>query len=96
MMRQGAFFKALKAFNKCVEIDPEKLDAQLKLSEILFEIKSFEKAYEKVGLVLKKEPENINAQLLKAKIIIKDSKENCVDQGEKILQNLIIDENSTC
>lgn len=56
--------QAFQAFRKSTDLDPKILDPQLKLGELYLLSKRFDKAGEKVTLVLKDEPNHVEAHLL--------------------------------
>ena len=60
---------------RTLELDPSMMEARIKIGKIDILFGNFEDAKEQVDKVLKEKPENIDAQLLKATVLIK--------QGEK-------------
>jgi len=89
LAKQGLHNPALWHFSKCIEIAPENLEARLKMVEAFYETNRFQLAYTTNETVLEREPENIHALLLKAKILIQEGKDDGSNQAEKILESLI-------
>jgi tetratricopeptide (TPR) repeat protein len=89
LAKQGLHSPALWHFSKCIEIAPENMEAKQKLAEAFYETKRFQSAYTTNETVLEREPENIHALLLKAKILIQEGKDDGRNQAEGILEGLI-------
>jgi tetratricopeptide (TPR) repeat protein len=88
LVGQGSSSQAIKAFLKTVEIEPNNLNAQLRLSELLYEKGYFRSAEMRVDEILEKESRNYRAKLLKSKILIKNQK---VKLADELLQNITAD-----
>jgi tetratricopeptide (TPR) repeat protein len=89
LAKQGLHSPASWYFSKSIEFAPENLEAKLKLAEAYYETKRFQLAYTTNQTVLEREPENIHALLLKAKILIQEGKGNGTKQAEEILKTLV-------
>ena len=68
MIRQhdGSFKQAFGAFAKAAELDPDHLKAQLQLGRLSLLSRNTDQALEKAELILAKEPDNVDALILKA------------------------------
>jgi Tfp pilus assembly protein PilF len=64
--------KAYKYFSKAVQIDPNHLPSQLQLGKLFLAGKAIERAREKVNLVLSRDRDNPEAQLLDAAVLLAD------------------------
>ena len=63
---EGNWKPAYGSFAKAAELDPDHLAAQLQLGRLLLLSRNTDKALEKAELILAKEPENVDALILKA------------------------------
>lgn len=77
---------AFRAFSEVVELEPDFLDAQVKLGGFYLLSNDLKKAQEKADLVLEKAPDNKAAQLIQARLNLKKGE---TDQAEKIYKNLL-------
>jgi tetratricopeptide (TPR) repeat protein len=85
-LAQKKFRAAYGAFAKAVSLDAEKYEAQLGMGKLLLLGREPAKALEKADLVLKAEPDNEKAKVLRAGCLLAEKKEA---EAEKILQGLI-------
>lgn len=65
------FANAYASYMRAVEIDPLELDSQLGLSKLYFLQRSMDKVEEKVDFILAKQPEHLEAGVLKAIVLTK-------------------------
>ena len=84
--KQGDLKKAFGYFSKATTLNPDHIKSNLELGKIFLVAKMPEEAMEKAELVLKKEPNNDEALLLKAGILIDGIKG---DEGAAILNGLL-------
>ena len=69
-LKAGNLREAYGSLSKAVDLDPNDLTAQADLAKILLQGKMFDKAVEKADLVLKAEPKNEEAAVVKATVFI--------------------------
>jgi len=71
-----AFDKAMASFEEALEIDPENLSIQFNVAEVLFVSKQWQKAHDKLVLVLARVPEGRDsfARLIEFKVLLCKSK----------------------
>lgn len=65
---------------RTIELDPGLMDARLKLGKVQLLFGELEKALEQADAVLTAKPENIEAQLLKASVYVRQTKKDEADQ----------------
>jgi tetratricopeptide (TPR) repeat protein len=70
----GNLKKAYALFNKSVELSPDLLDAHLQLGKFYLFGHKMDKAMEKADLVLSKDSNNVEAELLKGSVLIWEKK----------------------
>ena len=63
---EGNWKQAYGSFAKAAELDPDHLKAQLQLGRLLLLSRNADQALEKAELILAKEPQNVDALILKA------------------------------
>ena len=80
-MTQKNIRQAFGYLNKAVELDPELLDAQVKLAYALRLAKQMDQAKEKLELVLSKDPEHPEARLLESLILAGEGQEAKAEAG---------------
>lgn len=74
--------QAFKSLSKAVELDPKLSDAHVKIGELYLLSKDLVKAGEQADLVLKSEPDGLDANLLKASVLAAGGK---LKEAEKVL-----------
>jgi tetratricopeptide (TPR) repeat protein len=85
--RQKNWRKAFGNYSKAVEIDPGLIDAQIGMAKLYALGGELEKALEKATLVLNDAPQSIEAQIIKAVVLLRQKD----DRGVTILEKIISD-----
>jgi len=84
--KQGDLKKAFGYFSKAVALNPDHVKSNLELGKIFLVAKMPDKSMEKAELILKKEPDNADALLLKASVFIQGGRGQ---EGVAILNGLL-------
>ncbi|HID30050.1 MAG TPA: tetratricopeptide repeat protein, partial [Desulfobacterales bacterium] len=85
-VRRRDMQKAFGYFSRAVELDPQLLEAQLSLGYIYFGANQTDKTREKLSVILKKDPEDSKALVLKSLVLIREEQ---AQEAEGILKGLL-------
>ena len=85
----SVYYEAIEHFNNVVAADSGRTDAMLSLGMCYYGVKNFAKALNFANMVLYKSPQNIDAELLKAKIFLVYEKDkrglNAINSGDIVI-----------
>ena len=85
----SSYYEAIEHFNNVVAADSMRTDAMLSLGMCYYGVKNYVQALNFANMVLKKSPQNIDAELLKAKIFLVYEKDkrglNAINSGDIVI-----------